>query len=200
MPEPMDDEAFQKIGTAEERAVERRRAADHNVVAPAGPGMLAVDHELVGAEAGEPRLLVDRLGRRDAFAPARRRVDVDLDDAGIGRDADDVQARIDRRRIALDLHRQPDLLGRRPPPRRPVRDSPPAASTGGRKTQRCPSRASTVTAVRTAPSMSPSPARPAPAGPPPPAANEATRWARCAQDLRTSGRGPRGSVGSASTT
>ena len=40
-------------------------------------------------------------------------MDVDLDHAGVGRDANDVQARIGRRRIALDLHRQPDLLGRR---------------------------------------------------------------------------------------
>ena len=40
-------------------------------------------------------------------------MDVDLDDARVGRDADHVEARIDRRRIALDLHRQSDLLGRR---------------------------------------------------------------------------------------
>ena len=73
------------------RAASPRR---HDMVAAAGAGMLAVDHELVGAEAREPRFLVDRLGRGDAFAPARRGMDVDLDHAGVGRDADDVHARI----------------------------------------------------------------------------------------------------------
>ena len=39
-------------------------------------------------------------------------MDVDFDHARVGRDANDVQARIDRGRVALDLHRQPDLFGR----------------------------------------------------------------------------------------
>ena len=112
-PQPIDDEALQEVGAAEERAVERRCAADHHVVAPARARVLAVDHELVGAEARLPRLLVDRLSRGDAFAPARRGVDIDLDDARVGGDADHVEARIDRGRIALDLHRQSDRLGRR---------------------------------------------------------------------------------------
>ena len=55
-------------------------------------------------------LLVDRGGGRDAVVPARGGVDVDLDDAGIGRDADDVEARVGRRRVALDMHRQADRL------------------------------------------------------------------------------------------
>ena len=109
-PEPIDDEALEQVGPPEERAVERRLAANHNVIAPAGSRMLAVDHELVGAEARKPRLLVDRFGGGDAFAPARRRVDVDLDHARIGRDANDVQARIDRRRVAFDLHLEPDFF------------------------------------------------------------------------------------------
>ena len=112
MPQPMDDQALQQVGTAEEGAVERRRPADHDMIAAAGSGMLAVDHELVGAEPREPRLLVDRLGRRDALAPARGGMDVHLDHAGVRRDADHVEARIDRRGVALDLDRQADLLGR----------------------------------------------------------------------------------------
>ena len=39
-------------------------------------------------------------------APRRRRMDVDLDDAGIGRDAQHLDARIARRRIAFDGHRR----------------------------------------------------------------------------------------------
>ena len=55
-----------------------------------------------------PRLLVERRGDRRPLAPARGRMDVDLDHAGVGRDLDDVEARIGRRRIAFDVHRQAD--------------------------------------------------------------------------------------------
>ena len=48
---PVQDQALQQVGPAQERAVERRRAADHDMVAAAGAGVAAVDHELVGAEA-----------------------------------------------------------------------------------------------------------------------------------------------------
>ena len=57
---PVQDQALQQVGPAQERAVVRRRAADHDVVAAAGAGVPAVDHELVGAEPGLARLLVDR--------------------------------------------------------------------------------------------------------------------------------------------
>ena len=58
-PQPMDEEALEQVGTSEERTVERRLPADDDMIAPAGSRMLAVDHELVGAEAREPRFLVD---------------------------------------------------------------------------------------------------------------------------------------------
>ncbi len=48
---PLQHEALQQVRPAEERAVARRQAADHDMVAAAGPGVAAVDHELVGAEA-----------------------------------------------------------------------------------------------------------------------------------------------------
>ena len=113
MPQPVNDEALQQVGTPEEGTVERRRPADHDMIAAAGSRMLAVDHELVGPEPRLPRLLVDRLGRRHAFAPVRRGVNVHLDDARVGRDADHVEARIARRGVALDLDRESDPLGRR---------------------------------------------------------------------------------------
>ena len=109
---PVQHQALQQIRAAQERAVVGRRAADHDVVAAAGAGVAAVDHELVGAEPRLPRLLVDCRRGGDAVAPVRCRMDVDLDDAGIGRDADDVEARIVRRAVALDMDRQADRLGR----------------------------------------------------------------------------------------
>ena len=59
MPLPIEHQALEQIGPAQERAVGRRRAAEHDVIAAAGAGVAAVDHELVGAEPGEPRLLVE---------------------------------------------------------------------------------------------------------------------------------------------
>ena len=152
-------------------------AADHDMIAPAGARVLAVDHELVGAEPGEARLLVDRLGGRDAFAPVRRGMDVDLDDARVGRDANDIEARIGRGRVALDLHRHPDLFGRSLGGRDQF-EIVLEPLDGGRKTHRAPSRDSTVTAVRTAPSMSPSRCSTRSWADPSAAANDAIRCAR----------------------
>ena len=72
MPLPVQHQALQQIGPAQERAVIRRRAADHDMVAAAGAGVAAVDHELVGAEPRLARFLVDRRRRRDAILPVRR--------------------------------------------------------------------------------------------------------------------------------
>ncbi len=81
---PVEHEALQEVRPAQERAVLRRRAAQHHMVAAAGAAMAAVDHELVGAEARQARLIVDALRHRDRLAPGGGRLDVDLDDAGSG--------------------------------------------------------------------------------------------------------------------
>ena len=72
------------------------------MIAAARAGVAAVDHEFVGAEPRLPRVLIEGLGGLDRLAPGRGGMDVDLDDAGVGRHLDDVDARIERRRIALD--------------------------------------------------------------------------------------------------
>ena len=83
------------------------------MVAAAGAGVAAVDHEFLRAQPRLARLLVDDLGLVDELAPVRRRVDVDLDDAGIGRNAEGEQPRIAAGRgIALDEDRLAELLGR----------------------------------------------------------------------------------------
>ena len=110
---PVEDEAFEQIGPAQERAVGRVDPAEHDVIAAAGAGVAAVDHELVGAEPRLPRLLVEPARDVDRLAPGCGGMDVDLDDAGIGRHLDDVEARIGRRRIAFDLHRHAELGGGR---------------------------------------------------------------------------------------
>jgi len=46
--------------------------------------MMAVDHEFFGAEPEQPGLLVEPRGVLDELVPARGRLDIDLDDAGVG--------------------------------------------------------------------------------------------------------------------
>jgi hypothetical protein len=101
-------QAGQQLGLAQERAVGRRGAAQHEVVAAAGAGMAAVGHELFRRQAR----FETPPGTGTRCAPPARascgRVDVDLDHARVGRDLQQLQARVARRRVALqhDLHAQ----------------------------------------------------------------------------------------------
>ena len=63
MIEPVGDQAAQQVGAPQDRAVGRRRAAQDDVVAAAGAGMSAVQHELLGAEPRLARVPVERRGR-----------------------------------------------------------------------------------------------------------------------------------------
>ncbi len=56
--QPVEHQAFQQIGPAQERTVGGVQAAEHDVIAAAGAGMSAVDHEFVGAEPRRMRILV----------------------------------------------------------------------------------------------------------------------------------------------
>src|SRR5260370_13915797 len=78
------------------------RAADDDVVAAAGACVASGNHEFFGAQARLAGFFVENLGVVDHFVPGIRRVNVDLDDAGIGRNLDDVEARVVRRGVALD--------------------------------------------------------------------------------------------------
>ena len=110
---PVQHEALQQIGPAQERRILRRAAADHDVIAAAGAGVAAVDQELVGAEPRLGGVLIEAERDVDRLAPVLRRLDVDLDHAGIGRHLDHLDARIVRRRIALDMHLHLQFLGGR---------------------------------------------------------------------------------------
>ena len=63
---PVADQALQQVGPAQQRRFVRRGAAQDDVVAAAGAGVAAVEHEFLGAEPRRARLLVDdlRLARR----------------------------------------------------------------------------------------------------------------------------------------
>ena len=83
------------------------------MIAAAGAGVPAVDKMLVRAEANLGGVLVKAEGDIDGGAPACRRLDIDLDHAGIGRDLDHLDTRVEWRRIALDVHLHLQFLGGR---------------------------------------------------------------------------------------
>ncbi len=82
------------------------------MAAAAGARLPAVAHEFFRAEAHDPCLFVDLLRDADRLAPAARRMQVHLDHAGIGRHLDDGEARIVRRRVAIDVNGQLELRRR----------------------------------------------------------------------------------------
>jgi hypothetical protein len=98
---PIGQQAAQHIGPPQERAVGRPGAAHHEVVATAGAGVAAVEHELLGAQARQPGRVVEEFGVLDQFRPVAGGVDVDFDDARVGRDGQHLQARVARRWVAF---------------------------------------------------------------------------------------------------
>jgi hypothetical protein len=109
---PVRDQAAEQIRPAQKRAVGRFASAEHHMVAAAGTGVAAVEHELLGTEPAQMRILVQDFGNRDHVVPAVGRLHIDLDDAGIRCDLEHIQPRIRRRLVTLDPDRQIELGGR----------------------------------------------------------------------------------------
>ena len=119
---PIEDEALEQIRPPQNRRIGGRGAAQHDMIAATGAGMASVGHEFVGAEPDLTGVLVEAPAWSRRRPPARGGMNVDLDDARIRRDLDDVDAWIERRRIAFDMHLAC------PPPRR-------SASTAARSSR-----------------------------------------------------------------
>ncbi len=109
---PIGDDAAEQIGPAQEGAVGRRRAAEGQVIAAARSGVRPVEVERLGAEAGGGGIGVHAHGDVDELLPRRCRMNVDLENAGIGSDCQANKARVDRREVTLD-HDRPTERGRR---------------------------------------------------------------------------------------
>ena len=82
---PVQQQAGQQLGLAQERAVGRRGPTHDKVVAPAGAGVAPVLHEFLGRQPGLERHLVQKLGVLHQFGPVRHRVDVDFNHPRVGR-------------------------------------------------------------------------------------------------------------------
>ena len=107
---PIGENAFQHVGTAQEGAVGRIGRAHHNVIAAAGAAMASVQHEFFRRKAAGMRLLIQDAGDFHLFPPIPRGMNIDFDHAGIGGDFDDIDARIEGRRIAFDMHDRVQLF------------------------------------------------------------------------------------------
>src|SRR5271166_1815795 len=105
MVKPVTEHAAQQVGTSKEWTVSRRCRAKGEMVPAAGPAMASVEHELFGAQPALARVLIERGCICDQLGPAMRRMDVYFDHAGVGRDAELVDSRVQWRRISFDHHR-----------------------------------------------------------------------------------------------
>src|SRR5437773_365525 len=102
---PITQEAAQEIRPPEPRRIRGRGTTQGEVVAAAGAGMATVEHEFFRCETGFARRVVKERRSFGQFVPARRRMNVDLDYAGIGSDAKKLESRIARRLIAFKQNR-----------------------------------------------------------------------------------------------
>ena len=110
---PIRDETLEQVRAAQQRTVGSRGSAQRHVIAAAGAGVPAILHELLGRQPCFARLGVQRLGDVDELVPRCRGMHVDFDHAGVGGDVEHPDARIARRRVALDHDRLPLLRRRR---------------------------------------------------------------------------------------
>src|SRR5258708_117540 len=108
---PIAKEAFQQVGTAQERAVDWAGATEDNMVAAAGANVSSIHEEFFRPEIAMACFLVERLGVVDEFGPVRRRMKIDFDDARIWCDLEMLESMIVGWRVALDLHRNGKLGG-----------------------------------------------------------------------------------------
>ncbi len=110
---PIGNETLQQIRTAQERAVAGGSAAQRHVIASAGAGVAAIQHEFFGGQAAGMGFFVKQGGFFDHFRPARRRVNVHLNNAGVRCDQQFFQARITGRRVTFndDRHFQGSRSG-----------------------------------------------------------------------------------------
>ena len=96
------DQAGEQLGPGRERAGQRRRPAEGQVVPAARAGEAAVEQVLLGVEPGVEARVVDGLEQADVVVGRRGRGDVDLEHPGVGGHGDPGQARARGRRVALE--------------------------------------------------------------------------------------------------
>ena len=102
---PVRNQAAQQIGTAQERRVVRCRGPEHEVIAAAGTGMAAVEHELLAAQARLAGSFIQVSSAIDEFVPTGRGVNVDFDHARVRSDSEHAEPGILRRLVPFQHDR-----------------------------------------------------------------------------------------------
>ena len=118
---PVGQQTRQQIRATQKRAVSSRRTAHGDVIAPTRAGMTPVEQEFLSRQASVASGLIEERGSIDNFAEGSRRMDVDLDHAGVRGDLQGAQARVGRWRIPLK-NNLPIQLSRCPLNRRQQRE------------------------------------------------------------------------------
>ena len=72
------------------------------MISASGAGVAAVEHEFFRTEARQVRFFIESVGILHQFVPTLGRRGVDLDDAGVRGDLDDVDAIVVGRLVSLD--------------------------------------------------------------------------------------------------
>ena len=102
---PVADQAAQQVRPAQEGRIRHRGAAEHEVVTAAGAAVASVYHELLGTQAACVCGVVEEGGAGYHVVPRAIGLDVHLEHAGVGRDAQHLQSRVTRRLVAFEHHR-----------------------------------------------------------------------------------------------
>ena len=108
---PIGQQRHEQVWAAQQRRVGGRGAAQRDVVAAARAAVGAVDVERLCGKPSQSGFSVQRFQHLLLVNEARRRRDVDLDDAGVGGDGHRRQARVGRWSVALDDNRTVGLGG-----------------------------------------------------------------------------------------
>jgi hypothetical protein len=109
---PENQHAAQQIRTAQERAVQHGRSADHDMAAAAGSEVAAVVGEFFSGQPIMARFLEEDCVDLFEFVPIARGRQIYFQNAGIRSEAEGSQPRIGRRRVALQPHRLVQILAR----------------------------------------------------------------------------------------
>src|SRR6266511_71714 len=108
---PVAQETAQEIRPSEPRRVRGSCTAQDEVVAAASAGMAPVEHEFFRCETGLARGGVKKTRSFSQLVPARRQINIDLDDPRVGSDAKKLEARVARRLIAFEQDRLVHCFG-----------------------------------------------------------------------------------------
>src|SRR5690606_1172354 len=108
---PVGDQAADQVGAAQQWAVRRGGAPQGDVVAAAGAGVAAVEHEFFRPQAGPVGQVVEVDGVVHQFVPVAGGVDIDLDHPGVGGHQQLLDTAVPGGLVALHHHRHRQLGG-----------------------------------------------------------------------------------------